>query len=167
MRSGITTACTRPRIALISCARLGRTSVGCAAGDAGRSAACRARHVKGFGSRLRGTLSLTKEISCVSRAVRDNAPAFIANVARRASCSAPRFFEVGSLPNKPMQPTANSAALIRKTWMLDALCARRLIGSVMSPLRVNAQMLPAAPPLNEGKVVWIIERLIESWCRLN
>jgi hypothetical protein len=35
----LTTACTRPRIAQPSSARLGRTVVVCAAGDAGRSAA--------------------------------------------------------------------------------------------------------------------------------
>ncbi len=32
----LTTACTRPRIALLSCARLGAIGVGCAAGDARR-----------------------------------------------------------------------------------------------------------------------------------
>ena len=33
----LTPACTRPRTALLSCARLGRAEVECAAGDAGRS----------------------------------------------------------------------------------------------------------------------------------
>ena len=73
----------------------------------------------------------------------------------RLGC-APRLIEVGPPPNKPMQPTANSAAFMCETWMLDALCARRLIGGVMSPLHVESTKSPAAPQLNAIHQMWLM-----------
>ncbi len=43
-----------------------------------------------------------------------------------------------------MHPTANSTAFIRKTWMLDALYARRVMPGVIHPLTVRKE----APPLS-------------------
>ncbi len=33
-------------------------------------------------------------------------------------------------PNNGMHPTASSVALIRKAWLVDALCARRVMPGV-------------------------------------
>jgi hypothetical protein len=44
--------------------------------------------------------------------------------------------------NNGMHPTANSAAFIRETWVLDALCARRVMPGVMllHDLGINSLM---------------------------
>ena len=42
-------------------------------------------------------------------------------------------------PNNGMHPTANSAALIRKTWMLDASNARRVMPGVRHASRHRGQ----------------------------
>jgi hypothetical protein len=51
--------------------------------------------------------------------------------------------------------------------MLDALCARRVMPGVMSPLRIESRKIPAAPQLNESRLVdnargWLILMRVES-----
>jgi hypothetical protein len=48
----------------------------------------------------------------------------------KARCS----FASQGAPNKSFEPTANSAAFIRETWMIVGLCARRLDSSVRRKL---------------------------------
>ncbi len=69
--------------------------------------------------------------------------------------------------NNGMHPTANNVALIRKTWRLDPLGARRVMPGVMSPLRIDAQLNPAVPLLCQAEVDEIIEWLVECRCELN
>jgi len=99
-----------------------------------------------------------KENGRVARALRDHAPVVTVSVACRARCFAPRFcagrvawlrgvagasgvrmvlwFAIaprsgsgGPPPNKPMHPTANSAAFIVNLALI-ASCARRVIAGV-------------------------------------
>jgi hypothetical protein len=43
-------------------------------------------------------------------------------------------------PNNRMHPTANRTALIRKGWMLDTLCARRVMPGVRSLASVPSDL---------------------------
>ena len=63
--------------------------------------------------------------------------------------------------NNGMHPTANSVALISRDLSLAELNARRVMPGVMSPLRVDTQLIPAAPLLNDAKLVWIVEWPVE------
>jgi hypothetical protein len=44
-------------------------------------------------------------------------------------------------------------AFIRETWMLGSLNARPVNSGVMSPLRLDLRLIPAAPLLNEEQLV--------------
>jgi hypothetical protein len=50
--------------------------------------------------------------------------------------------------NMPMHPTGHRLPLIEKLSH-DAVVSRRVIGGVMSALRINTQLIPAAPLLCE------------------
>ena len=45
--------------------------------------------------------------------------------------------------------------------------SRRVNSGVMSPLRMNTQLNPAAPLLGDGRVAGIIEKLVEGGCQLD
>ncbi len=60
--------------------------------------------------------------------------------------------------NNSFNRSANSGAFI-ENLNLSALCARPVNSSVMSPLRVDTQLIPAAPQLNEVRLVWIMREV--------
>jgi hypothetical protein len=60
--------------------------------------------------------------------------------------------------NNSLNRSANSVAFIENLSVM-ALCARPVNSSVMSPLRMNSMMSPAAPQLNDVDLVWIMREV--------